>query len=376
MNIIDSANEIMNNLMAATVIAVILVGGFVFYFIKIKKVGAKQENIDYSCFRREDSTEFVKFDDIVSIGNPNDTTGMGMVDLGGNVFVSGIDVVGFNYRSAAAEERKATMANSIGFFNVIENPIQLRQTVKSVDIEHNINVQMEIVKDLNRELLALNAEYEDTLAMAETAANNPDSDEFKVLEGSLKKLQRAIYSKRWFYDEANELLTYMRNVTSATTNTKKINQIVFSYVFNPNEYIEQLNENEIRIKAMTALSNKANEYASVLENCGCTCNPLTARDLTELMRRHLHPCTADVIKIEDLLNSSYTALYVTSDSIYDLERERQGDEQFERDLENARIEQEQHLKEAQEKARRTAYAYKNSKETVSSYDDSMAAFFT
>lgn len=376
MRVIDSANNIMNNLMVATVIVVILLGTFLFYFIKIKKIGAKQEKIDYSCFRREDSTEFAKFDDIVSIGNPNDTTGLGMIDLGGNVFVAGIDVVGYNYRSAAAEERKATMANSIGFFNVIENPIQLRQTVKSVDIEHNIKVQMEIMKELNRELLALNAEYEDTIAVAEaTLVDGDDPDTFNVLESTLKKLRKTIYSKQWLYSEAEELLTYMKNVSSASTNTKRINQIMFSYVFNPNEYIEKLDENEVRVKAMTALSNKANEYCSVLETCGCTCNPLTARDLTELMRRHLHPATADSVKLEDLLNSSYTALYVTSDSIYELEREKQGDEKFEEELSRIRDEQEKNLMEAQEKARKTADKYKNSKQTVSSYQDSLAAFF-
>lgn len=376
MNIIDSANTAMNNLMAATVIAMLLVGGFVFYFVKIKKVGAKQEKIDYTSFRREDSREFAKFDDIVSIGTPDDASGLGMIDLGGNVFVAGIDVIGYNYRSAAAEERKATMSNSIGFFNVVENPIQLRQTVKSVDIEHNIQVQEEIVKNLNRELLSLNAEYEDTMTAAEAVVNDTDSEAFQILSTTLKKLQRTIYSKKWMFEEADELLNYMKRLTSATANTKKINQIMFSYVFNPNEYIEELDENEIRVKAITALSNKANEYASVLENCGCTCNPLSARDLTELMRRHLHPHTADLVKVEDLLNSSYTALYITSDSIYDLERERQGDEAFEQELARIQTEQEQQRVAAEEKARRIAAVYQNSKETVSSYNDSMASFFS
>ncbi len=375
MNLIESANSLINNLMAATIIALVLIGGFAFYFIKIKKVGAKQEKIDYSTFQRTDSREFVKFDDIVSIGSPSDTSGMGMIDLGGNVFVAGINVVGYNYRSAAAEERKATMANSIGFFNVVENPIQLRQTVKSVDIEHNISVQTEIVKDLNRELLAMDAEYEDTREAAARAAEDTDSDTFDILEKSLKKMQKSIRSKQWLYNEALEVLNYMKALSGVTANTKKINHIMFSYVFNPNEYIEELDENEIRVKAITALSNKAEEYSSVLENCGCTCDALTARDLTELMRRHLHPVTADIVKIEDLLNSSYTALYVTSDSIYELEKERQGDEQFEAELAKMQADFEKQKEEAMEKARQVAVAYKDSKETVSAYDGSLTEFF-
>lgn len=376
MNVIEQANSIINNLMAATIIALILVGGLAFYLIKVKKVGAKQEKIDYSAFQRVDATEYVKFDDIVSVGGSGDTSGMGMVDLGGNVFVAGINVVGYNYRSAAAEMRKATMANSIGFFNVVEQPIQLRQTVKSVDIEHNISIQTEIVKNLNRELLAMDAEYEDTKEAAARAAEDTESDAFEILENSLKKMQKSIRSKQWFYEEALEVLNYLKRLSGVTANSKKINHIMFSYVFNANEYIEELDENEIRVKAITALANKAEEYSSVLENCGCTCNVLTAKDLTELMRRHLHPVTADAVKLEDLLNSSYTALYVTSDSIYELEKERQGDEKFAAELAKTQEDLERQKEEAKEKAKRVAVAYKDSKEIVSSYDGSLAEFFS
>lgn len=375
MNVVDSANTLMNNLMAATVISLILVGGFVFYFLKIKKIGAKEEKIDYSSFQRKDAREFVKFDNIISAGELGENDGLGVVELGGKVFVAGLDVVGYNYRSASADERKATMANSIGFFNVIENPIQLRQTVKSVDLEHNIKIQEEIAKDLNKELMALDAEFKDTLEMAEAQNIDENEDTFRVLCETLNKLKKTINSKQWMYEEALEVLEYLKRLTTTNASAKKVNQIMFSYVFNPNEYIEELNENEIRVKAITALSNKANEYASVLENCGCTCNPLTARDLTELMRRHLHPYTADMIKIDDLLNSSYNALYVTSESIFELEKERQGDEAFEQELMKLKEEQEQQKREALEKAKKTSAAYQNSKETVSSYDDTLASFF-
>ena len=59
-------------LILATIIAGIIIGGIAFYLLKIKKVAAKEEKINYDRFERSDVTEFVKFDHIMDgaiVGN-------------------------------------------------------------------------------------------------------------------------------------------------------------------------------------------------------------------------------------------------------------------------------------------------------------------
>lgn len=347
MELVTRANDYANSLIMASVIVIAIAGILAYYFVKVKKIASKEEHINYGSFRRKDAIEYIKFDDIVSIGAPDDKSSMGVMALGGNIFVGGIDVVGYNYRSASADERKSTMSNSIAFMNIIEDQIQMRQTCKAIDIEYNINIQEGKIKDLNRELLELDTDYQATVELAENYLDDPDA--YGAVANRLKILQKTITSKRWQYEEAREVLVYMRQVSSASNNTKRINQIMFSYEYNPNDYMEELSSNEIRIKAIQELSIRAEAYSAALENCGCSCRPLTVYELTELNRRHCHPKTADKVKISDLLNSSYSALYITSDSLYDLEKERLGDEAFAKEMAAFEEKEKRMLKNMEEK---------------------------
>lgn len=347
MNLVAKANDYANSLIIASVIVIAVAGFIAYYFVKVKKIASKEEHINYETFRRKDAIEYIKFDDIVSIGAAEDKSSMGVMALGGNIFVGGVDVVGYNYRSASADERKSTMVNSIAFMNIIEDQIQMRQTCKAIDIEYNISIQEEKIKDLNRELLELSSDYQATVELAEDYLDEPDA--YEAIAKRLKVLQKTITSKRWQYEEAQEVLVYMRQVSSASNNTKRINQIMFSYEYNPNDYMEELSDVEIRVKAIQELSIRAEAYSAALENCGCSCRPLTVYELTELNRRHYHPRTADKIRISDLLNSSYSALYVTSDSLYDLEKERLGDEAFAKEMAAFEEKEKMILKDAEEK---------------------------
>ena len=123
MNLVAKANDYANSLIIASVIVIAVAGFIAYYFVKVKKIASKEEHINYETFRRKDAIEYIKFDDIVSIGAAEDKSSMGVMALGGNIFVGGVDVVGYNYRSASADERKSTMVNSIAFMNIIEDQI-------------------------------------------------------------------------------------------------------------------------------------------------------------------------------------------------------------------------------------------------------------
>ena len=322
-----------------------------YYVLKVKKFGSKIEQIDYSNFDRKDSMEYVKFDDILSEEDAMKTPGI--ISLGYNVFVAGIDIVGYNFASASAEARRNTMVNAINFSNVIEEPIQMRQTVKAVDLSHNIEQHEDILNHLYSEYQQLTEECEHIVRTMDDYLDVPDK--YNVLQEKRKRLGRTIYYVSHSITETRLLLQYMHSMESGTgADAQKINQIMFDYVFNPAEYTQELTQEEIYLKAFDALETKASSYINALSACGCTCRRLTGMELVGLMRKHMHPLSSEEISIEDLFDSSYNALFISSDSLIDLEIARIGEEAYRQQAEKIRAEREAAIMQQQQEAARRA----------------------
>lgn len=321
-------------LILATIIAGIIIGGIAFYLLKIKKVAAKEEKINYDRFERSDVTEFVKFDHIIdwSIGVNNEKS-FGIVIINKVNFLAGIDIRGYNFHTASSEEKVRTIINSISLFNALENPVQIRQSVKAIDISYNIRKQEKYCKDLEASLAEHEQEYRETLALGDEYARKNDVVRYALVEERMRELQRIIRATDWEVKEAKEVLDYM-NTMSTRGNARKINHMLFHYTFNPNDFTEELSDSEIQTKAAAQLLTMANNYISALGNCGCTCEMLSKMDMLDLMRRHNHPFSGDEFKVEKLLNSSYGALFITSDAILKQEMKRLGEQKFKETMED------------------------------------------
>ena len=344
MGIIDVLTNYMGLLLGTLVILVVGAGFVYYYFTKVKKVSASEERIDYSSFRREDSTEYSKFKDIISSGNEHDRNAIGMIALGNNTFVSGISVMGYNYHSASAEERERTMINTVAFFNIVENPIQMHQTIQAIDLSENIEEEERHAQRIEAELVKLSSQYDEIVNIMQ---DNIDDDETYEASNQMRiRLERTIKSKQWQQREALEMIHYMKAISDSSSNSRKINQIMFSYQYNPDSDLEELSDVEIYNKALAELRHTAEIYGGALENCGCSWKVLCADDLTNLLRRHYHPETVDRIRLEDLLNSSYQSLYITSDSLEELEREKRGDIEYEQEMVRAEKEYEKRRQES------------------------------
>ena len=336
-----------------TVIAIGIAGGaLVFYFLKVRKVSAEEEIINYDNFVRTDAKEYCKFDDII-VGK----SGMGMIHLGNDCYVSGIEVQGYNFQGASADEKQRTMINAIGFFNILEAPIQMCQTVKAIDIANNIEEVREDAEEIEKKLLATQEEL--SVAIENLKAFMGNDDYYLAEEKRVKKLINTIQSLKWQIDESKELMNIMSAVSDTNFNTMRSNQIIFSYQYSPDDDIERLSDEEIVIKAEQELRNQAGIYGGALESCGCTWKILKPDELVNLIRRHLHPVTCDEIPLDKLLNSTYNSLYVTTESFEELERERRGDLEYEETMREY----------AQQLAEKEKEAQKTFEETVASLEE-------
>lgn len=339
-------NSFINILIAAMVVAILIVGGAAFYFIKIKKVMAKEEKVDHSRFERRNAKDYVNFDNIISCRTGVSGDEFGVVVMPGYVFLAGLDIRGYNFSSASADERHRTMVNSVALFNTIEKPVQFRQTVKAIDISYNVNRQKEICKKMELRILDIREEYKETCQLAEQYVDNPML--YASVEQKLRALQREMKSLEWQQKECYAVLDYLDSLEKSTGKSAKINQMIFSYVYNPSDFTTELTEEEIYLKASSELANMAGIYGSALDNCGCRTRLLTGKEMLDLMRRHCHPATSDDVRIEDMFNSSYMGLFISSDSLISLERERIGESRFKKQMEIYRKNNEQRIKEAEE----------------------------
>lgn len=331
------AEQYLTMIFISALIVLVSAGGGLYYFIRIKKVTGTTEKIDYSTFRRVDAKEFVKFDDIIYEGD-DVKTAPGMLALGNNVFVAGLNIQGFDFFNASEDEQISTMLHSIALTRIIRTPITLRQSVKATDLSGNIAEYESIVKRLEIELMDLDHAYQDAVVAMEDIANEEDSEEeVGLYKNFLKDIQFQIFAKKHQQQEAQELIGYMQAMVAAGSRKKqrdvsKSAQILFDYVFDPASVTEELSADEILLKALSELETKASGYKNALAACGCSCSRLTSNEIIMLMRKHMAPLTSAEMTMDDLINSSYKALYVDSSSLLEKVKSKMDEESFEREL--------------------------------------------
>ena len=214
MQFINTFSYYINMIGVITIFTLLLMVGVLYYLIKIKKVTARQENINTSNFKREDSVNYVPFKDIVSRDGNLDSDGM--VVINDTVFVGGISVRGFDYPSASSDEKIAAQINSVAFFNVVEKPTSFRQSIRAVDLSANMEEYQWTLKRLQEELFQLELEHAETEEAS--AEYVDDAESYGYYQKRLQELLRQIHAKRHMVEECNVLLRYMEALSTDAGN--------------------------------------------------------------------------------------------------------------------------------------------------------------
>ena len=344
MGVIDEIIRYINLIGSSIVIAGVIGCGVAFYFLKVKKVAAREEKVDTARYDRRDAVGFVPVRDVLYKG---DLDSEGIIAVTDTLFVGGLSVRGFDYPSSSRQEKVDAQVNSQTFFNVVEDPVTFRQSVKGTDLSAVVEDYEAVVKDLGKDLMALDADYRSTLSVAqEAAAKDPGS--YPVYEERLKELQAQIMAKNHQVDECRTLIGYMNAMTKDSgkqtgNGGQKSSQIIFSYEYDPSQYSQELSPEQIYQKAQEALSAKARTYADALAFCHFRATRLSCRDLIFLIRKHNCPLSGEDGRLEDLLNSSYSSLFVSSDSLVEAQKELIEEKEFEERIAKYEAELEEQL---------------------------------
>lgn len=300
-------------------------------FVIISRRKSSITEVYYDSFERHDSMEYLKFDEIISSDPKEPLKGAGMMVVNQRTFVGAISVVGYNFFSASYDSQVNTINATISLMDSLETPISLRQTVKAININHNIDEFKIQAERLETEIKKMQMELEDLLIEAEDYLDeNPEIS--RQLLDDAKKVENVIARKRRQHEEASEMINYMTEISTSSGDSQKVQNILFSYTYDGTQFTTQLTKEEIYAQAMQELSNIASSLCSSLYRCGCSARRCSAEELVDLMRRHMHPVTSDDYSVQDLFNSNLGALFVTSDSLLSVVKEQMTEEAYEKKL--------------------------------------------
>ena len=94
---------------------------------------------------------------------------------------------------------------------------------------------------------------------------------------------------------------------------------LFDWTYNSFDFTQELTPAEIYAKAERQLQNKASAYISALRNAGVKSRVLSGVEILEQMRWYIHLVSAAKYRVEDILQSAYDSIAVTSSSLREME---------------------------------------------------------
>lgn len=283
-----------------------------YYFYKNKKGLVKEKAIDGADFNRKDSSSYIRFDDVLDYM---------IVANGGTRFIGAIKCQGFSYAEAEVEEKLQTIRGYVSFLNVLDNaPIQFRQSSRDVNLDGMIRDYQQQITEMESQRFLLNLDYEELKAESENPELSPE--DYEVYYAKLKLMQKELLSLGYQIGQLSAQVDYMNSISGDNAEAERDEIYVFDWEYHTVDFSSQeLDKQEIYQRAETQLKNKASAYISALRNCGVYAKRMRGVDLLEEMQRYTHPISAAKTTAEDILQTSFDSVCVTSNSLQSMEQQ-------------------------------------------------------
>lgn len=296
----------------AVIIFIVLVvfGAVGFYFFRIHRSRIKEKSIDYSTFKRLDALEYVKFDDV---------SDMMVVADGGKRFIGGILCSGCEFRDAEDEEQLQVIRGYLSFINVLDNQcVQYWQMARDVNLDKMVQDYKEQAKRIQEKRYLMVLDYEELKQESENVPE-AESETYEQYYRKLRQMQREITSIGYQAEQLQVQVQYLESISGEKADPHLDQMYLFDWTYNSLDFTQELTPAEIYAKAERQLQNKASAYISALRNAGVKARALSGVEILEQMRRYTHPVSAAKYRVEDILQSAYDSIAVTSNSLREME---------------------------------------------------------
>lgn len=309
----QTINTLVRSVQIIAVIIVVLLaifGAVGFYFMKIHRSRVQEKHLDYSQFRRLDSLEYVKFDDV----------GEYMVVADGKKrFIGAIACSGCEFRDAEDEERLQIIRGYLSFINVLDNQnIQFWQMARDVNLDKMVTDYKEQLTSLQERQYLMTLDYEEIKKESEQVPEG-EEERYDLYYQKLRQMQREIMSLGYCVAQLKIQVQYLESVSGEKADPHLDQLYIYDWTYNAIDFTQELTEREIYSKAEKQLENRAAAYISSLRNAGVKARMLTGVEILEQMRRYTHPVSAAKYRADEILQSAYDSIAVTSSSLREME---------------------------------------------------------
>jgi hypothetical protein len=291
-------------------IVLALFGAAGFYFFRVHKSRIKEKMVDYSTFKRLDALEYVKFDDVSE---------MMVVADGGKRFIGGILCGGCEFRDAEDEEQLQVIRGYLSFINVLDNQcVQFWQMARDVNLDKMVQDYREQAKKVQEQRYLMVLDYEELKRESEQVPET-EGEKYEQYYQRLWQMQREITSIGYQAQQLQVQVQYLESISGEKADPHLDQMYLFDWTYNSFDFTQELTPSEIYAKAERQLQNKASAYISALRNAGVKARALSGVEILEQMRRYTHPVSAAKYRVEDILQSAYDSIAVTSGSLREME---------------------------------------------------------
>ena len=316
MQTIDTLVRSVQIIAGVLVVILLAAAGGGLYFFRFHRRRVTEKEIDYKSFRRLDSTEYAKFDDV----------GEWMVIAdGGKRFVGGISCGGCEMRDMEEGERLQVIRGYLSFLNVLDTrSIQFWQMARDVDMEKMIQDYRKKLEAHREKQYLLTLDYEELKKESEKVPDS-EGERYEEYYDAMQLMQKEIASMGYQAEQLMAQIQYLESVSGEEADPHLEQAYLFEWTYNALDFTQQLSEAEIYDRAAKQIGNRASAYISALRNCGVKARMLSGVEIMGLMRRYTHPVSAAKHKAEDILQSAYDSIAVTSGSLRQAEEMADGD---------------------------------------------------
>lgn len=291
-------------------IVLALFGAAGFYFFRVHKSRIKEKMVDYSTFKRLDALEYVKFDDVSE---------MMVVADGGKRFIGGILCGGCEFRDAEDEEQLQVIRGYLSFINVLDNQyVQFWQMARDVNLDKMVQDYREQAKKVQEQRYLMVLDYEELKRESEQVPET-EGEKYEQYYQRLWQMQREITSIGYQAQQLQVQVQYLESISGEKADPHLDQMYLFDWTYNSFDFTQELTPSEIYAKAERQLQNKASAYISALRNAGVKARAISGVEILEQMRRYTHPVSAAKYRVEDILQSAYDSIAVTSGSLREME---------------------------------------------------------
>lgn len=310
MQTIDLLVRFVQIIAVVLIVLLLLFAAAGFYFYKFHHSRVTEKSIDYSTFKRLDAVEYAKFDDVAE--------DMVVTD-GKKRFIGGISCSGCEFRDLEDGEQLQVIRGYLSFINVLDTQsIQFWQMARDVNLDKMVLDYKEQLKKIQERQYLLMLDYEEMKAESERLPDR-ETERYEEYYSTLRQMQREITCIGYQVQQLQVQVEYLESVSGERADPHLDQVYLFDWVYNALDFTQELSEANVYAKAERQLRNKASAYISALHNCGIKAKSLSGVEILEQMRRYTHPISAAKFRVEDILQSAYDSIAVTSSSLREIE---------------------------------------------------------